>query len=113
MTTAKLFLAHELRKVAAKQDRRYDSPKSYRLKKFGPSPVAASNPVEAAELFIAHCEKSGVPVREGSRIMVCEHLWDGAKGFKIAANTNGDIRYDVRRSSEGGLFPVYSERSFS
>lgn len=76
-------------------------------------PVGARNPVEAAELFLAHLIATGTTPRYHDYIMLDEYQWDGTPGFKIATDTNGDIRYDIRAAAGGGFFPVHSEMSYA
>ena len=88
---------------------------AWAYKKVGPYVVGAKNPVQAAEFFINRLYET-TPARlkraaacEGC---VCEYEWDGSPGFKCAANSDGDIRYDVRRGQDG-YYPVHSEKSYA
>lgn len=89
---------------------------AWKYRRLGPYPVAASNPVEAAELFLARIAETSPQFLErysSCAVYVCQHVWDGRRGFKVAANTNGDIRYDIRKGADGSLFPVHSEKSWA
>lgn len=63
----------------------------------GPYPVAADHPRQAATFFVDRLIDVGsLAASTWPRpVYVCEYVWDGTLGFKVAANREGDIRYDV------------------
>ncbi len=81
--------------------------------KVGPYPVSAASAKKAATLFLRHlANNGGVPQHYGNcAVYVCQHVWDGKPGFKIATHTDGDIRFDVR--FDGEFYAKLSEKSWA
>jgi hypothetical protein len=68
--------------------------------------VLAENPVAAAEYYLRHVMECGV--RKPDTIWLYEVVGDDTPGVKVAANTDGDIRYDVV-----GDHVTYSEKNWA
>jgi hypothetical protein len=84
--------------------------------KKGPYVVAGVSPKEAAQLFLDHLRETDANIRGNNlhdgRIYIGEYVWDGKPGFKVAADHNGDKRFDVEWH-RGKCVAVYSEKSFA
>lgn len=87
--------------------------RGWKWRTIGPYPVAAASAKKAATLFLRHLQACGsMPLHYGNaRVYACEHVWDDKPGFKIAANTNGDIRFDVK--FDGEFYATLSEKSWA
>lgn len=79
--------------------------------------VGARTPLAAAKYLVASYHKHrGLAGRHNKLtvVYVCEHVWDGKPGVKVAVDSAGDRRYDVSWNPTTTRWSVvYAEKSFA
>ena len=79
--------------------------------------VGARTPLAAAKYLVASYHKHhGLAGRRNKLtvVYVCEHVWDGKPGVKVAVDSAGDKRYDVVWHRETKRWvTTYSEKSYA
>ncbi len=79
--------------------------------------VAAKTPLAAAKYLVRSYAKHNMLAGRHNKltvVYVCEHVWDGKPGVKVAVDSAGDKRYDVVwRREEKRWVTTYSEKSYA